>query len=81
MSCGATSGDLPPAELRHIYFRQLQVVGSTMGTRDELERLVRLVVDKQIVPRIDSRHELADARGAFARLLSRGVDGKIVVHP
>ena len=81
VSCGATSGDLPPAELRHIYFRQLQVVGSTMGTRDELERLVRLVVDKQIVPRIDSRHELADARGAFARLLSRGVDGKIVVHP
>lgn len=81
VSCGATSGDLPPAELRHIYFRQLQVVGSTMGTRDELERLLRLVVDKQIAPRIDSCHKLVDARRAFARLLGRGVDGKVVVRP
>src|SRR5215213_8554508 len=38
---GATSGDAPPAELTRVFFLQLSVVGSTMGTRDELDRLVR----------------------------------------
>ena len=44
--CGATSGAPPKAELTKIYFRQLRVVGSTMGNRSELERLARFVADR-----------------------------------
>ena len=39
---GSTSGGSPPAELQRVFFLQLSVIGSTMGTRDELERLARL---------------------------------------
>ena len=39
--CGATSGDAQPAELTRIFFTQLSVTGSTMGTRDQLARLAR----------------------------------------
>ena len=40
--CGATSGDAAAAELKRVFFLQLRVVGSTMGTRDELARLLQL---------------------------------------
>ena len=51
---GATTGDAPPAELTRIFFLQLSVIGSTMGTREELERLIRLCVDKGVRPVIHS---------------------------
>src|SRR5947207_2199340 len=50
---GATSGAAPSAELRRVFFLQLSVIGSTMGTRDELERLTRLCVAKGVRPPID----------------------------
>jgi NADPH:quinone reductase-like Zn-dependent oxidoreductase len=78
--CGATSGDAPPkAELTKIYFRQLKVVGSTMGNRSELERLARFVADRGIVPVVDSVHPLADARDGFARIVDGDVFGKVVI--
>jgi NADPH:quinone reductase-like Zn-dependent oxidoreductase len=78
--CGATSGDAPPkAELTKIYFRQLKVVGSTMGNRSELERLARFVVDRGIQPVVDSVHSLADARDGFARIVDGDVFGKVVI--
>src|SRR4029077_15112192 len=45
---GATTGGSPPAELGRVFFLQLRVIGSTMGTRDELERLVGLCVQKGV---------------------------------
>ena len=76
---GATSGDAPPkAELTKIYFRQLRVVGSTMGTRDELERLARFVVDAGIEPLVDSVLPLASAREGFERMVRGEVAGKVV---
>jgi len=78
--CGATSGDAPPkAELTKIYFRQLHVVGSTMGNRSELERLARFVADRGIEPVVDSVHPLADARDGFARIVDGEVFGKVVI--
>src|SRR6478736_2891695 len=66
---GATSGDAPPkAELTKIYFRQLRVVGSTMGTRAELERLAQFVTQSGIEPVIDCVLPLADARQGFERM-------------
>lgn len=76
---GATSGPNPPADLARVFFLQLSVVGSTMGTRDELERLVDLVLDTGVRPTIDSTYDLRDARSAFERLASGDVVGKVVL--
>jgi NADPH:quinone reductase-like Zn-dependent oxidoreductase len=75
---GATTGDAPPAELTRIFFLQLSVVGSTMGTREELERLIRLCVDKGVRPVIHSTLPLADARQGFETMLRGDTGGKIV---
>jgi len=76
---GATSGDAPvKAELTKIFFRQLRVVGSTMGTRTELERLANFVVNQGISPIIDSTMPLADARQGFEKMAAGDVFGKVV---
>lgn len=76
---GATSGDAPAkAELTKIFFKQLRVVGSTMGTRAELERLVAFVAQHGIVPAVDSVLPLAEAREGFAKMAEGDVFGKIV---
>ena len=75
---GATSGDAPPAELTRIFFLQLSVVGSTMGTRDELERLMRLMVQRQIEPVISQTLPLSEARAGFEAMLEGQTSGKIV---
>jgi NADPH:quinone reductase-like Zn-dependent oxidoreductase len=77
---GATSGDAPAkAELTKIFFKQLRVVGSTMGNRAELERLANFVVNKGITPVIDSTFALADARAGFAKMAAGDLFGKIVI--
>jgi D-arabinose 1-dehydrogenase-like Zn-dependent alcohol dehydrogenase len=76
---GATSGDAPAkAELTKIFFRQLRVVGSTMGNRGELERLANFVASKAITPVIDSTFALADARSGFEKMAAGDVFGKVV---
>ena len=75
---GATSGDAPPAELTRVFFLQLSVVGSTMGTRDELERLIRFCLERDIEPAISATMPLADARDGFQAMLEGDVVGKIV---
>jgi len=78
---GATSGDAPSAELRRVFFLQLSVVGSTMGTRDELARLARLCETSGIRPEIDRVLPLSEARDGFAAMASGDVFGKIVFTP
>jgi len=76
---GATSGDAPPkAELTKIFFKQLRVVGSTMGSRAELERLASFVAEAGIEPAIDSVLPLDRAREGFDRMLHEDVFGKVV---
>ena len=76
---GATSGDAPAkAELTKIFFKQLRVVGSTMGTRDELASLASFVVQQGIEPVVDSVLPLAQARDGFARMVDGDVFGKVV---
>jgi NADPH:quinone reductase-like Zn-dependent oxidoreductase len=76
---GATSGDNPDkAELTKVFFRQLRVVGCTMGSRDELERLAQFVVGSGIEPKVDSVTPLAEARDGFARMIDGSVTGKVV---
>jgi NADPH:quinone reductase-like Zn-dependent oxidoreductase len=75
---GATSGQAPPAELTRVFFLQLSIIGSTMGTREELERLIRFCLERDIRPAIHATMPLADARDGFQALLDGDVVGKIV---
>jgi NADPH:quinone reductase-like Zn-dependent oxidoreductase len=75
---GATTGDAPSAELSRVFFLQLSVIGSTMGTRDELERLIRLVVEKDVRPVINRTLPLDRAREGFQAMLEGSLVGKIV---
>lgn len=76
---GATSGPSPKAaELNRIFFLQLRVVGSTMGTRDELSRLIRFCETSGVRPVIDSVMPLGDAAKGFERMAAGDVVGKIV---
>jgi NADPH:quinone reductase-like Zn-dependent oxidoreductase len=78
VTCGATSGDAPPAELTRVFFLQLRVVGSTMGTRDELERLMRLCAVTGVRPLIDQVLPMEQARDGFERMLGSDLFGKVV---
>jgi D-arabinose 1-dehydrogenase-like Zn-dependent alcohol dehydrogenase len=64
-----------------MFFLQLSVIGSTMGTRDELERLIRLCVEKDVRPAIDRTLPLEEARQGFETMLAGEVLGKIVFTP
>ena len=77
--CGATSGANPPAQLSRVFFLQLSVVGSTMGTLAELDAVARMCARQHLAPPIDSTFDLREARGAFERLASGEGFGKIVL--
>ncbi|WP_436698510.1 zinc-binding dehydrogenase [Nocardioides sp. BYT-33-1] len=76
---GTTSGpNLDDAELTRIFFTQLSVIGSTMGTRGELASLVNLLDSTGVRPVIDRVLPLTDARDGFAAMASGDVFGKVV---
>jgi D-arabinose 1-dehydrogenase-like Zn-dependent alcohol dehydrogenase len=76
---GATSGMNPPADLARVFFRQLRIVGSTMGTRDELFRLVRMLDATGVRPLIDDVMPMSEGRTAFERMTAGDVFGKLVL--
>jgi NADPH:quinone reductase-like Zn-dependent oxidoreductase len=76
---GATGGHQAVSDLRRVFFLQLRVVGSTMGTRDELLRLASFLETTGVRPQVDSTFALEDARDAFAKLDSGDVFGKVVL--
>ena len=79
VTSGTTSGpDLDDAELTRIFFLQLSVIGSTMGTRDELASLVSLLDASGARPLIDRTIPMSDAREGFAAMLGGEQFGKIV---
>jgi NADPH:quinone reductase-like Zn-dependent oxidoreductase len=79
VTSGTTSGPkLDDAELTRIFFLQLSVVGSTMGTRDELASLVTMLDATGTKPLIDREVPLTDAREGFAAMAGGDVFGKIV---
>lgn len=77
--CGATSGDASPAELTRIFFQQMRVHGSTMGTRDELHRLAQFMDVTGTRPLIDREIPMADAADGLASVIEGEVFGKIVL--
>jgi NADPH:quinone reductase-like Zn-dependent oxidoreductase len=75
---GATSGTAPPAELNRVFFLQLSVVGSTMGSRAELARLARFCEQTGVRPLIDRTLPLALAGEGIAAMISGDLFGKVV---
>jgi NADPH:quinone reductase-like Zn-dependent oxidoreductase len=75
---GATTGDDPSADLTQVFFLQRSVIGSTMGTRGELQRLVSMVDATGVRPVIDSVRPLAEAQSGFVEMLNGDQFGKIV---
>jgi len=75
---GATSGASPPAELNRVFFLQLSVVGSTMGSRDQLARLATFLEQARVRPQIDRSLPLTEAEAGFAAMISGDLFGKVV---
>lgn len=75
---GSTSGPDPSADLQRVFFLQLRIAGSTMGTRDELEELLSYVDLAGIRPQIGAQLPLQDAEKGFADMLNETTAGKIV---
>ncbi|HEU0104513.1 MAG TPA: zinc-binding dehydrogenase [Mycobacteriales bacterium] len=76
---GATSGADPGADLNRLFFLQLRVVGSTMGTRPELEKLLAFCETTGVRPLVDRVLPMAQARAGFERLDAGDLFGKLVL--
>jgi NADPH:quinone reductase-like Zn-dependent oxidoreductase len=81
VTCGATSGFTPELDLRHIFFRQISVLGSTMGSKGALLEVLEHIAAGRLRPIVDRTMPLADAAEAHRLLESRAVFGKIVLEP
>ena len=77
VTCGATTGDDPPADLRRLFIRQLQVLGSTLGNRSEFAAMAAFIESRGIKPHIDAVFPLRDLDAALDRLESGRQFGKI----
>ena len=80
VTCGATTGDQPGADLRRIFVRQLQIFGSSLGTRGEFHDLLGFVERTGLRPVIDSEFPLDEVHAALDRLESGAQFGKIALR-
>jgi len=78
--CGATSGPNPPAQLHRVWWKQLTIYGSTMGTRDDFAGVLELVASGRARPVIDEVFPLQEARAAHERMERAEQFGKIVLR-
>ncbi len=81
VTCGATSGFDARTDLRHVFFRQLEILGSTMGPKGDLFPILDHVGAGRLRPVVDKIMPLAEAQAAHRLLQERGVFGKIVLVP
>jgi NADPH:quinone reductase-like Zn-dependent oxidoreductase len=77
--CGATSGPNPPAALHRIWWKQLSIYGSTMGTKKDFEGAYELVASGKAKPVVDEVFPLSGARAAHERMEAGEQFGKIVL--
>jgi NADPH2:quinone reductase len=81
LTCGATTGFAPQTDLRQIFFRQVQVIGSTMGSHREFLDVMKLIFSGKLKPVIDRVLPLHEAAKGHELVESRNVFGKIVLVP
>lgn len=80
VTCGATTGDQPGADLRRVFIRQLQILGSTLGNLEELKALTRFCEQQDLRPLIEKTYALDDIHAALDRLASGQQFGKLAVR-
>jgi len=81
VTCGATSGYLPRTNLRHVFFRNLQILGATTASKARLFRIIQLAHEGKLQPVLDRVLPLMDARHAHQLLEQRQQFGKVVLVP
>jgi NADPH:quinone reductase-like Zn-dependent oxidoreductase len=79
VTCGATSGPNPPEEMRLIFWKQLTILGSTMGSASDFARMLAFVSGAKLRPVVDEILPLGEARCAYERLERGEQFGKIVL--
>ena len=80
VTCGATAGGLADTDLSLIFKKQLQILGSTLGSREEFHRLINFINATQLRPVIDRTFPLAEAAAAQRRMEEAKQFGKIVLR-
>ena len=80
VTCGATTGDQPGADLRRLFVRQLQIFGSSLGSLGEFRDLLAFVEHTGLRPVIDSEYPLDEVHAALDRLESGAQFGKVVLR-
>jgi NADPH:quinone reductase-like Zn-dependent oxidoreductase len=81
VTCGATGGFTPQIDLRHVFFRQLRILGSTMAPKGDLFPILDHLAAGRLKPVIDRVMPLWEAQEAHRILESRAPFGKIVLKP
>lgn len=76
---GGTAGNIPEMNGRAIFWKQLQILGTTMGTQEEFKAMLDFVTAHQIVPVIDEVFPVAQAKDAFERMGNSSQFGKLVI--
>ncbi|KAA9398774.1 alcohol dehydrogenase [Haloarcula sp. CBA1130] len=79
--CGRTAGGTSEIDIPDLFLGHKRVIGSTMGTQVDLQRLVGLVADGKLTPEIDQTYPLEETGAAFAAMQDRDSVGKLVVTP
>ncbi|WP_025273763.1 zinc-binding dehydrogenase [Haloglycomyces albus] len=79
VTCGATAGWNVELDMRQVFFRQLQILGSTMGTMEELREVMSFCSTREVRPVIDASYPLPEAAKGFERLSSTQAFGKIAI--
>jgi len=79
--CGRTAGGTSEIDIPDLFLGHKRIIGSTMGTQGDLERVVCLVADGELTPEIDETYPLEATGTAFAAMQDRDSVGKLVVTP
>jgi NADPH:quinone reductase-like Zn-dependent oxidoreductase len=80
VTCGATSGSQVPLDLKMVFFKNISILGSTMGSKSDFIRIVDLIASGKLKSVVDTVYPLKELPSAFERLHSRNVFGKVVLQ-
>ncbi len=79
VTCGTTSGNMIEIDMRVVFFKNLSILGSTMGGHGEFSEIIKLATQGKIKPILDSTFPIEKIRDAHVRLESRKAFGKVVI--
>ena len=80
VTCGVTGGSEAPINIQMLYWNHISYLGSTMGSMEDMRRLVKSVAEFKIKPLIDSVHDLKDGAAAMKHMEDGNQMGKIVLR-